>query len=140
MSEVPNQEDNRTSGVISRFSVNRAKEAGYERGLRSFMEYRDLGIAAATGGRFDAKIVKAIPGHTERAPWHRHELDFQMVFVLKGTITLEYEGVGPVTLQPGDCVHQAAGIAHVEVEHSDDYEGIEITMPAKFRTVEVEKK
>ena len=30
-----------------RFSANLARDAVYQTGLRSFMEYRDLGIAAA---------------------------------------------------------------------------------------------
>lgn len=119
------------------FRVSRAAGSRYERGLRAFMQYRDLGIAAATGGAVDARIVKAVPGHAERAPWHAHELRFQLVFVLRGSITLEYAGVGRVTLEPGDCLHPPPGIHHVEITHSDDYEGLEITIPAEFRTVEV---
>ncbi len=119
------------------FWISRARESRYEPGLRTFMQYRDLGIAAATGGAVDAKIVKAVPGCEERSPWHAHELQFQLVFVLKGTITLDYAGVGPVTLEPGDCLHPPPGIHHVEITHSDDYEGLEITIPAEFRTVEV---
>lgn len=136
--QLATQVGDRSGESSPHFSLSRAREANFQRGLRSFMQYRDLGISAATGGRFDAKIVKAIPGHHEGAPWHRHDLEFQMVFVLTGWITLDYEGVGPVTLEPGDCVHQAPGIRHVEIGHSDDYEGVEITMPAKFQTVEVE--
>ena len=33
-----------------KFSASLAKDAVYQPGLRSFMEYRDLGINAATGG------------------------------------------------------------------------------------------
>ncbi len=117
------------------FSVSRAEGAEYKPGLRAFMQYRDLGLLEATQGRYDAKIVKARPGNTERASWHRHQLDFQFVFVLKGWITLEYEGIGKVTLKPGDCMHQAPGIRHIELGHSDDYEGIEITSPGQFETV-----
>ena len=41
------------------FSVSRAEDAVYKTGLRSFMEYRDLGIDAATHGRFQAESVPA---------------------------------------------------------------------------------
>lgn len=33
------------------FAASHAAEATFTRGLRSFFEYRDLGIKAATGGR-----------------------------------------------------------------------------------------
>jgi quercetin dioxygenase-like cupin family protein len=120
----------------ARFSVTRGEGATYQAGMRAFMEYRDLGLHEATNGKYDAKIVKARAGNKERASWHQHNLDFQLVFVLKGWITLEYEGIGKVTLRPGDCMHQAPGIPHIELDHSDDYEGIEITSPGNFETVD----
>jgi len=118
----------------TRFCVTRAEGAAYEPGLRTYMQYRDLGLREATNGKYDGRIVKARAGNKERSSWHRHDLDFQFVFVLKGWITLEYEGIGAVTLRPGDCMHQAPGIPHIEVDHSDDYEGIEITSPGGFET------
>lgn len=143
MSEAATKE--RTRNILSdkrfkgtRFSINRGEGATYDAGPRKFMVYRDLGIAEATGGAYDAKIVKANPAVKERAAWHKHELEFQMVFVLKGWIKFEYEGVGHVTLYPGDCMHQAPGIKHIEIDHSDDYEGIELTCPGRFQTVEVD--
>jgi quercetin dioxygenase-like cupin family protein len=57
-----------------------------------------------------------------------------MVYVLKGWIRFEYEGVGEVTLSAGSCVHQPPGIRHTELGHSDDLELIEIVMPAEFGT------
>jgi hypothetical protein len=32
-------------------------------------------------------------------------------------------------------VHQPPGIRHIEMEHSDDVEMLEIVMPAEFKTV-----
>lgn len=40
------------------FSVSRAEDAGYKTGLRSFMEYRDLGIEKATHGQFRAHVIR----------------------------------------------------------------------------------
>ena len=37
------------------FSASLAQDAVYKTGLRSFMEYRDLGIDAATHGQFRAQ-------------------------------------------------------------------------------------
>jgi quercetin dioxygenase-like cupin family protein len=61
-------------------------------------------------------------------------LEFQMVYVLKGWVRFWYEGQGEVLLKLGSCVHQPSGIAHRELEHSDDLEMLEITLPAEFET------
>ncbi|BBK29730.1 cupin domain [Stella humosa] len=122
-----------------RFSVSHADSSEFATdGLRPFFEYRDLGIATATNGRFLAHVIRARPGHHAAGGWHRHDLGFQLVYILKGWVKFRYEGQGEVTLLPGSCVHQPPGIRHVEVAHSDDLELIEITMPADFPTQSVE--
>lgn len=118
------------------FSVVHA-DAPFEAGLRGFFEYRDLGIAAATAGGVGARVIRARPGAPAEPVWHRHELAFQMVYLLKGWVVFEYEGVGQVRLEPGSCVHQPPGIRHREIAHSDDLELLEITLPAEFETEEV---
>src|SRR3546814_763428 len=44
-------------------------------GLRAFFEYRDLGIAKATGGKFGAHVIRAVPGKESPGAWHSHELE-----------------------------------------------------------------
>lgn len=120
------------------FSVSHLRDARFVAdGLRPFFEYRDLGIAGATQGQFQAHVIRARPGVKGSAAEHFHELGFQLVYVLKGWIRFTYEGVGEVLLEAGTCVHQPPGIRHTEVDHSDDLELIEIVSPAEFRTVEV---
>jgi len=46
------------SGQEQLFSANLATNALYKTGLRSFMEYRDLGIEQATHGQFRARVVR----------------------------------------------------------------------------------
>ena len=58
-----------------------------------------------------------------------------MVYVLKGWVRFEYDGVGEVLLEAGSCVNQPPGILHREIEHSQDLELLEITSPAEFETV-----
>jgi hypothetical protein len=94
------------SGPEQTFSVSRAEGAVYKTGLRSFMEYRDLGIADATHGQFRAHVIrikKDGPGahdlHTTGL--HQHLCDFQMFYVLKGWIRFVYEGRGEHTFYPG---------------------------------------
>ncbi|GGF11424.1 hypothetical protein GCM10011611_16360 [Aliidongia dinghuensis] len=103
-------------------------------GLRRFFEYRDLGIGAATDGRFHAHVIRAREGYEARPEWHFRELDFQMVYVLKGWVRFEYEGTGEVLLEAGSCVYQPPGIRHRELAHSADVEMLEITSPAEFAT------
>lgn len=119
------------------FVVTHARDAAFERGLRSFFEYRHLGIEAATDGRVAAHVIRSAAGTAFSSQPHRHGTTFQLVYVLKGWIEFEYEGHGPVRLEAGSCVHQPPGIRHRELGHSDDVEMLEIVMPAGFKTTEV---
>ncbi len=58
----------------------------------------------------------------------------QLVYILKGWVRFDYEGVGEVLLEAGACVHQPPGMRHVEIAHSDDVAILEITLPAEFGT------
>jgi quercetin dioxygenase-like cupin family protein len=122
-----------------KFSASHAKNAVFrDGGLRSCFEYRDLGIDDATGGKMMAHVIRAKPGAHQGFGWHKHNLDFQIYYVLKGWVKFDYEGVGEVVAEAGSCVHQPPGIRHAEIDHSDDLELIEITLPAEFETVETE--
>ncbi len=119
------------------FVTSHAEDATFERGLRSFFEYRDLGIKTATNGRVGAHVIRAAAGSQFSSQPHRHQTEFQMVYVLKGWIEFEYEGQGVVRLEAGSCVHQPPGIRHRECGHSSDIEMLEIVLPAGFTTEEV---
>ena len=119
------------------FVASHAEGATFERGLRSFYEYRDLGIKNATSGRIDAHIIRAAVGKEFSSQPHRHKTEFQLVYVLKGWIEFEYEGQGVVRLEAGSCVHQPPNIRHRELGHSPDIEMLEVVLPAGFPTEEV---
>jgi len=119
------------------FVVSHARDAHFERGLRSFFEYRDLGIKSSTDERVEAHVIRAVPGVPFSGQPHLHHTTFQLVYVLKGWIEFEYEGHGIVRLDAGSCVHQPPSIRHREVAHSDDVEMLEIVMPGNFKTEEV---
>jgi mannose-6-phosphate isomerase-like protein (cupin superfamily) len=120
------------------FVVSHAKDAAFERGLRSFYEYRDLGIKLATLGRVDAHVIRPAAGKAFSSQPHLHQTSFQLVYVLKGWIEFEYEGQGTVRLEAGSCVHQPPSIKHRELGHSDDLEMLEVVLPANFTTEEVD--
>lgn len=116
--------------------VSHGKDADFSEGLRGFFEYRDLGIKEATNGKVGAHVIRAVPGKHEVGDKHTHNLEFQLVYILKGWVKFWYEGKGDVKLEAGSCVHQPPGIKHQELAHSDDLEMIEITLPAEFETLE----
>ena len=120
--------------MVASLSISHLSPDAFDAGLRAFFEYRSLGIEQATGGKMGAHVIRAVAGEHPQSSWHVHDLDFQMVYVLKGWVRFEYEGTGEVTLQSGSCVHQPPGIRHREIAHSDDLEMLEITSPAVFAT------
>ena len=123
--------------TIESFTVSHASDAHFERGLRSFFEYRDLGIKQATAGAVEAHVIRPVPGSTFIGGPHLHRTTFQMVYILKGWIEFEYEGQGRVRLEAGSCVYQPPSIRHREIGHSEDVEMLEIVMPSGFQTEEV---
>lgn len=127
------------------FSANFAKDAVYKQGLRSFMEYRDLGIENATHGKFRAHVIRikkeSVGDHDlHTTGLHQHLCDFQMFYVLKGWIKFTYEGEGEYTFNEGDCVLQPPGIVHNELDCSDDLEVLEIYSPAIHKTIALDKQ
>ena len=118
-----------------RFNVSHLKKAKFaRRGLRSYFEYRDLGIRRATRGEVVAHVIRARPGKAPHGEWHAHDCKLQFVYVLKGWVLFEYQGVGKVRMKAGSCFYQPPKILHRELAHSRDLEMIEVVSPAKFRT------
>ncbi len=124
-----------------KFTVSHHREEDFDQGLRSYAKYRDLGIAPATGGMVQAHVIRFIPPFRpeEVSIPHYHDVEFQMVYVLKGWIRSEFEGQGAHTFQAGSCWIQPPKIGHTVLGYSDDCEVLEIVLPAEFETVTLEK-
>ena len=122
-----------------RFTVSHHREEDFDQGLRPYSAYRDLGIAPATGGMVQAHVIRMTKPFNadEVAIPHYHDVDFQMVYVLKGSFTSEFEGQGVHTFHAGACWIQPPKIKHTVRGYSDDCELLEIVLPAKFETVTV---
>jgi mannose-6-phosphate isomerase-like protein (cupin superfamily) len=121
--------------MTRRFHVSQAKDSPFvRRGLRAYFEYRDLGIRRATRGKVVAHVIRARPGKAPHGEWHAHDCDIQFVYVLKGWVEFEYEGVGRVMMKAGSCFYQPPGIRHREIRHSKNVEMLEVVAPARFRT------
>lgn len=102
------------------------------------IEYRDLGLSAATGGQIGARHIRAILPFQRPTGWHWHDMTAHINIVLRGWIRFRYEGVGDdVTVQAGECLSQPAGVPHNVIGRSTDLELIEINIPAEFATVDL---
>ena len=121
----------------TRFShVKPADTAWRSDGLRDFFLYKDLGVQDATAGKVIAHLVKANMAPEQGTGWHRHEADFQIVYMLKGWARFMY-GEQETLVEAGDCVHQRPGIVHYLFDYSPDMEYLEIVSPADFGSIEV---
>jgi quercetin dioxygenase-like cupin family protein len=112
-----------------------ADKSDFELGLRDYFTYRDTGIRGATGEKFTAHVIRAVPGKQPDATWHTHEIGFQMTLVLQGWIIFEFEDIGIVRMQPGSSCYQPSGVPHRVIANSDDFEMLEVISPAEFPTL-----
>ena len=108
-------------------------------GRRPFFQYRDLGLEGASNGRMRAYHSTAIAGMLEPTGWHYHTCEMQFVYVLKGTIVLEFEDGTVATFGPGDSLFVPGGVRHNEVYASEDKETLEVSVPGKIGTVQCER-
>jgi len=107
-------------------------------GPRANFLARDLGVAAATGGRMFMRHTRAVKPFQAETGWHWHDMDAHVVFVLRGWLRFRFDGVDePVTVGAGGCLSQPAGVPHNVVGYSDDLELIEINLPAGTGTMDV---
>jgi hypothetical protein len=108
-------------------------------GLRTYAKYRDLGVADASQGVARAHVIRLVgpcdPDVVSKL--HFHDVDFQMVYVLKGWVKTYMEGVGETMFQTGSSWTQPPKIKHLIMDYSDDVELLEVILPADFKTVEL---
>ena len=119
-----------------RFTVSHHRDEDFDHGLRAYSAYRDLGIAAATDGMVQAHVIRMTKPFEEGevSTPHLHDVDFQMVYVLKGWFQTDLEGEGLHTFTAGSCWIQPPRIKHTVRGYSDDCELLEIVLPADFAT------
>ena len=123
-----------------RVAISHHREEDFKAdGLRAYAQYRDLGIADASGGAARAHVIRLIgpcdPDVVSKL--HFHDVDFQMVYVLKGWVKTYMEGVGETRFETGSSWTQPPRIKHLIMDYSDDVELLEVILPADFKTVEL---
>lgn len=123
-----------------RIAVSHHREEDFRAdGLRTYAKYRDLGFAAASRGLAQAHVIRLIGpcNPAEVSKLHFHDVDFQMVYVLKGWVKTYMEGQGETLMQQGSAWTQPPRIKHLILDYSDDVELLEVILPAEFKTVEL---
>jgi mannose-6-phosphate isomerase-like protein (cupin superfamily) len=108
-------------------------------GLRSYAHYRDLGVAEASHGVAQAHVIRLIGpcNPAEVSKLHFHDVEFQMVYVLRGWVKTYMEGQGETLMKQGSSWTQPPRIKHLIMDYSDDVELLEVILPAEFKTVEL---
>lgn len=125
------------STVKQKFAFSRGADALFRPGFRTYFEDRDLGVREATGGQFTAEIHRACaPCPKEGSGVHRHSVEFQFNYVLKGWLEVWIDGEGQFTFHAGDSWLQPPGIRHDVRGFSADLEVLEIVSPGTFETHE----
>ena len=109
-------------------------------GLRSYALYRDLGVADATGGIVQAHVIRMRPPFPEdMKKRHYHGTVFQLMYILKGSTTVQIGDEPPMAMSAGGCWIQPPGVEHTVMGYTDDFEVLEVLLPAQFETVNVDE-
>lgn len=123
-----------------RIAVSHHREEDFKAdGLRAYAKYRDLGFAGATQGLAQAHVIRLIGpcDPAEVSKLHFHDVEFQMVYVLKGWVKTYMEGQGETLMEEGSAWIQPPRVKHMILDYSDDVELLEVILPAEFKTVEL---
>lgn len=123
-----------------RIAISHHREEDFKAdGLRAYANYRDLGIAEASHGLAQAHVIR-LQGPcdpNEVSKLHFHDVEFQMVYVLKGWVKTYMDGQGETLMKEGSAWTQPPKIKHMILDYSDDVELLEVILPAEFKTVEL---
>ena len=123
-----------------RIAISHHREEDFKAdGLRTYAKYRDLGIADASHGLAQAHVIRLVGpcNPAEVSKLHYHDVEFQMVYVLKGWVKTYMEGEGETLMKQGSAWTQPPRIKHLIMDYSDDVELLEVILPAEFKTVEL---
>jgi quercetin dioxygenase-like cupin family protein len=104
----------------------------WEPGAVSWLEYRNLELDQASGGKLGCQHVRRAgePAGDDEA-WQANDLDFQLLYVLRGSATLATED-GETRLDAESAAVIPALVRHALTDLSDDFEAVEIAAPADY--------
>jgi quercetin dioxygenase-like cupin family protein len=98
-------------------------------------EHRDLGVGAASSGALGVHHVRRpSAGAAPDEAWRVHDVDFDFLYVLEGSVRLADEDGTDTVLERGTTITIPPRARHRLTELSADFEAIHITSPASFTT------
>jgi mannose-6-phosphate isomerase-like protein (cupin superfamily) len=139
-SKAKSKTASKTARPKQRIAISHHREEDFKAdGLRTYAHYRDLGIAEASHGLAQAHVIRLIGpcNPAEVSKLHYHDVEFQMVYVLKGWVKTYMDGQGETMMKQGSAWTQPPRIKHLIMDYSDDVELLEVILPAEFKTVEL---
>lgn len=116
----------------TRFLLHRAAEARWVAWSVPGFEARRTGIGAATGGIADVRIVRRVPGPPPSAA--RHEAEIRFGFVRSGSAVLAADGHPEEAVRSSEAFSWPPGLRLAFRDPSDDFEMLEVTLPAALPT------
>lgn len=117
-----------------RFVAAHGNDLPVLKGRRNWMDYLDFGVTDATGGRMRAQRI-IVTGKTQGTDWHYHVCEMQFFYVLKGHIVFQLEDGSTLRLDAGDAGFIPGGYKHAEIDISEDFDTLELSVPADLGTV-----
>ncbi len=115
-------------------TIARADDPVMVAGRRDFLQYRELGVTAASQGRIRAQVTSASQGLSEPTGWHVHLCEGQLVYMLAGWVDLEFAGGRIERIQAGDSMYIPGGTPHNEIATSETFELLDVSVPADMGT------
>jgi mannose-6-phosphate isomerase-like protein (cupin superfamily) len=116
----------------------RLKEPVLVKGRCEFFQYRDLGVAEASGGGMRAQVMMASQGLSRPTGWHFHECDGQFIYIIKGWVDLEFEDGRTIRVEQGDSLFIPGYMRHNEIRTADELEILEVSTPGEMGTTACE--
>ncbi|MBC8725729.1 cupin domain-containing protein [Paraburkholderia sp. 31.1] len=125
---------NVSADLLEKLAYATTETAPLVAGRRTFFNYRDLGVSDATDGRMRAQVTVAT-GVMQQTGWHYHVCETQFIFTLRGWIDLQFEDGRVVRVGAGESLYIPPGLKHNETAISEDFEFLEISVPARMGTI-----
>ena len=120
-------------------AISKADNPELVPGRRDFFTYRELGVTKASQGKIRAQVTKATQGLSEETGWHVHLCEGQFVYMLSGWVDLEFAGGRKERIVAGDSLYVPGNTPHNEFATSDEFELLEISIPADMGTIPCDK-
>ena len=115
-----------------RFCRHTARDAVWKPARLPGFSSCDTGIAAATQGLADVRVVRQ--AGTANAPEASHDADILFTFVLDGAMVLRVPGRETLALRAGDAFVVPPGMRHAHEHPESNLALLEVSLPGRFTT------